>query len=403
MRYFLFFILFYSLRSFADIPVFIGEKESFTANTGYARVGNSAAGIYNPAGLARITTPKLSVSATAFQNYDQKLSGDDLNATVRTFQSIPTQVTSTWKLGSSTIALSAFNTANYDFAVPLTFTIDPVGSFPARAAFREMRLLVGPSFARKISEKVDVGVSVLVEKRDMYQNTALQARFTDPGTGFEVHTLQQSEDKETSLVAVPILGFNYHHSDTLILGARLVIPGMQISGKIKSFQQGMAYVNTGANIVESPSDEYDVEEDFKRRTPAQIGIGINRQLTTRFRFLADIHHSFKLNYQAYQVGGVNAVDEEDDALTNALGCSLGGEYSKGQNLFSFGGLLSENPERNDSANAKTFYGVSGGWTTIRDLFESGVGIYYAVGQRKEEGNTATTTAIGLLLSTSYRF
>ncbi len=403
MRIYIFFILIlFCFQSGADLPVFIGEKESYTANTGFARRANSAAGIYNPSGLARIRTKKLSVSATAYQSYEQKITGE-IEAGVRTFQGIPTQVTSTWSFGSSTLALSAFNTANYDFSIPVTYRDDAIGVVPSRLNLRENRLMVGPSFARVISEKTDFGISILIESRSHYNNSVLQARFTDPGSGASIHTLQQIEDKESSLVAVPILGFNSQITEEILLGLRIIPGSLQISGSVKSFKQGSTYVNTGAAIIEADSEPYDVEEDFKRRIPAEIGLGINAEVSSRVRILADIHHSFKMSYNSYQVGGVNDVEEESVELTNAFGGSIGTEITFGSKFLSMGALLTENLERADSSNAEIFYGVTGGWTTIHDLFESGVGGFYAVGERKDRSNTSKTTAIGLLLSTSYRF
>src|SRR5262245_5891547 len=91
-------ILITAIPAFAQVPFILGEHEGFLGNTGIARLGSSAAGYYNPAGLATVESRKLSATGTLFQ-YGVTEVGGSTNGRSTYFLSIPTQVSTVGKLG----------------------------------------------------------------------------------------------------------------------------------------------------------------------------------------------------------------------------------------------------------------------------------------------------------------
>ena len=387
-------LIFGSHQASAQVPTFIGEQEGLTANTGIGRFGSTAAGYYNPAGLAGVEKDKISVSATAFQSYTQRVTGE-LDMYVQATQTMPTQVTSVWRVPYGTIALSVFSVRDFDFALPFKISIEDVGSVPVRFKVSESTLAVGPSIARQFGDSLSVGLSFLLLKVDRYASAVIRDTKTLPaGT---VDFMSFSEQKSNSLLALPVLGVHKKWNEKFATGLRLASPTFVISGKRKSFDQNITYVNDGVTISNLSEPEADISEKESIKRPMEVGVGAVYQAQEDLKILLDINNSFSMTYKEVPS------DEEDTIVKGAVAVSSGFELLRGKRTYKAGLMWQQNAMRELAPEAEVYYGATVGVATAFEYIDSGIGLYYAAGERKDDGDTSKAQAFGLLLSSSYRF
>ena len=394
-KVFLALILFFGLsRASAQVPTFIGEQEGLTANTGIGRFGSTAAGYYNPSGLAGVEKDKISVSATAFQSYTQRVTGE-LDMYVQATQTMPTQVTSVWRVPYGTIALSVFSVRDFDFALPFKIEIEDVGTVPVRFKVSESMLAVGPSIARRLNESLSIGLSLLLLKVDRYSSAVIRDKKTLPaGT---IDFMSFTEQKSNSLLALPVLGVHKQWNEKFATGLRLASPTFVVSGKRNSLEQNVTYFNDGVSITEISDPESDISEKESIKRPMEVGIGAVYQPREDLKILLDVNNSFSMSYKEVPS------DEEETAVKGAVAVSSGFEFSRGKRTYKAGVMWQQNAMRDLAPEAEVYYGATLGVATAFEYIDSGIGLYYAAGERKDDGDTSKAQAFGLLLSSSYRF
>jgi hypothetical protein len=387
---------FFPLLATADNPVMLGEREGFTADTGIARLGSSAAGYYNPAGLAAVEQSKISASGTLFQQVFPKISGP-ISTSEQSFQSIPTQVSTVRKFGRLRAAFSIFNTHNSDDKMALDINLGTgAPSMPMRVTAQESTLLFGPSLALPILQDLFLGFSAFVRKDDSYLNMVIRA---DSSSGVQqLHELMQLEVQNSTFTFVPILGLTWLVSPDFVLGARLSPPSLPLFGGAQVTTQTVGYtVDNSGNFTDQGIPAATVNHRSTTLAPAEIGLGGAWTLSHRLQLFADAANSFARNYRQYN----GALTDSD--LANSHSFSAGVEWTPSPtSIWAAGALYKEEPLRHLSGTIPAYKAITMGYTMLGEHFDSGVGLSYLFGSSRGL-ESHSFTAIGLLLTSSYKF
>lgn len=248
----------------------IGEHESLRANAG---IGASTPGsvFHNPAGLAHLTQSQLSVSGTTlmyFRSSTDRLI--QLDAAVpydaSGFAPIPATLISTYKLGNYTAATAIL--------VPDLLTLDnrqrhttPSFELTLLQSIRQQTLWLGGSLARRLGDRLAVGISVFGVNRTEISNAFFQ--FTQSAMPGAVNQTLSSQTIGT-LGLTAILGVSYQATDAITLGLRIEPPFLQIRSKANVYQSSLASDGMTTTLTELEKDGV----AYNDPRPADIGIGI---------------------------------------------------------------------------------------------------------------------------------
>lgn len=385
--------------AFAQLPLFVGEREAYTANTGVAREGSTSAALYNPAGLATIENNKLSASATLFERFTQKVSGE-FNAQFGSFHSVPTQVATVWKFSRWRVAFSVFNTQAFDIGLSIRQTTAAYGEVPSRAKIVGSTLLIGPSLATVIDEHWRAGVSLMVRKRDTYGNSVYNFDTTQAGQAVKV--LFQNEVTRNSLLGILQPGAIYDLGEGRRVGLRVDMPSIRFSGTEEIFQQAVGYSDNAGTYTNMSVPGQTSKGKWKDRAPLGLAAGWSMPVPVSAfdssRLFTDLTYSTRTRYQPS-----GNLPSESVELLGSVTLSTGMEFVRGARTFSVGGMFAQNPERNDRTAIREAIGITAGVIESTSTVDTGFGGYYAFGSSQSGATTAKASAFGVMLNSGYKF
>ncbi len=379
----------------AQIPIATGEREALLANSGIARLGSAAAGLYNPAGLATVTQSQLSASGTLFQNSSHHLSGT-LTAHSDSFQSIPTQLSSIGVVRGYHYAFSVFTVRTYDHNVVLNTEIPGgFGIAPANLKATGTSLLIGPSIGIPYQKNLYFGASLFLQKNDDYFNSVL--RVDAVGTTGQIHFLDQTEVQSSTYELAPVLGVIWRYDDDTLLGARLKPPQVSVSGHRKTMNQRVGYfVDNLSNVSDASVPVTNLKENSKTSSAPELALGYSRQLPHQLSVVSDFTYSLKTKWRP-------SVSSEEVTWADSFGLSVGAEWGTSASAWAGGLSYRQNNLRNDAGEVKAFTGLTLGYLTSTEHFDSGIGAAYTFGSGTSEGVTNKLVIVGLLVTSTYKF
>lgn len=380
--------------AWGQTPLVLGEREAFLGNTGIARLGSSAAGYYNPAGLMSVSQTKISASGSLFQTSRQKFTGT-ANTESKTFESIPTHVSTVGRYKDYRYAFTIMNVQTYDYTLGVMTDLGlGVGQTPMRMKATGSALAIGPSIAMPVTKNLFAGLSLMVLKSDIYLNRL--ARIDATGPGGTAHLLASVEDQLSTYTLVPIFGTTYVINDSTTLGVRFVAPSVALSGNVKTIEQAVGYLDNGGAITDLGVPETHTSQKAKLRRPMELGVGLAQSLPRQMKLYADATYSFSLDYE--EVAGAG-----DTEYKGSLHLNTGLEYMSGAGTWSAGGFYMPNISRGDAGEVKNYYGITGGYIHMAEHIDSGIGLSYVFGSGKTTGLSNKASSLGILLTTAFKF
>ncbi|HEU0034326.1 MAG TPA: hypothetical protein VFQ53_27075 [Kofleriaceae bacterium] len=385
----------------------IGEHESLRANAGIA-ASSPGSVFHNPAGLAALDHPQISVSGTTLMYFrsstDRLLELDEpIPYQASGFAPIPASLVSTYKLGSFSAATAIL--------VPDLLTLDnrirqttPMASLNLLQSVRRQDLWLGGALARRLGDRVAVGLSVFGVRRSSISNTFFQVTVpAQPGT------LSQVTASETvDVIGVQaILGVSIEVAPAVTVGVRVEPPFLQLTGGASVYRSQLASDGMMTTLTEIDQDDVDVHQPV----PADFGLGVAIRATDALTLYADV---------ALQLGSTYTTIDDPDLgpptvveLDAAPRASVGFDLQLATKLTLHAGVL-----YNGSASgrleepgdaAEDYYGGAAGITWTSGRTRTGLGALVMRSQGKivpldampGDTETADTTVLGGLLTVGY--
>ncbi|MGE0633997.1 MAG: OmpP1/FadL family transporter [Pseudobdellovibrionaceae bacterium] len=244
----------------------IGEQSAgmggaYTAGT----KDSSALGYYNPAGFSRLERSSISASIIVFKKVetDYAAESDIVSAGLRAnqgfFQSQPTSGTSVIRSRFGNFALSFlgpdFSTFGGEVQISDTNT--------SLLNYRDISQWMGVSYAKPVTETLDVGVSLFYTARQM------QKIVTDRTiVSADSARIFNSEKVLTANSIVPILGIQYRLGEATLLGVSYRNMGVRVSGSASYYSN---FYETGGTVA--PEKRY-TKMVALSRIPERYALGI---------------------------------------------------------------------------------------------------------------------------------
>lgn len=289
----LFFFFSYSVFS-QDNPYLapIGAFEAITGNTGIGRDGSVGAVIYNPAGLASVSTSKISGSASAFGVNSIRTQGRGFDDENNHISSIPTQITSIFTEKKFNWAFSILVPRSSTTKINRVTKTDDLGDYVENIDILSQDTLVGPSIGFEKSRNFKYGLSLFLVKNESKETS-------DTSYGLDTGNpkyLDVYRDENTALAVFPMFGFLFTPSSALSFGVRFSAPSIQLDGHHESTKK--EYQNDGSSGEQSRTDRQSKKRRYER--PIDLGIGFTYQASERLKLLWDISNQFQKKYYAYK-------------------------------------------------------------------------------------------------------
>lgn len=380
----------------------LGEKESLMANTGVALSGSSGAAFYNPAGLASVTNPKISMSAnsymiinTQFRPLD-RFDGHDLNFDAAGFLAVPSSLVSVQKTEPWTLAFSVF--------VPEQNQVNDMSSFSTTnfntqliQSIRAQFILLGLSAAAPLEQGFDFGFGCFYGNYNAATDRSLVA-VPKVGSGItnNAYTTQSlSVDVHGVLCNA---GLQMEVSPQLQFGFTTKLPFFKIKGAGKYFSYSQDINGTVSNTgIKNVSADYDI--------PMNTSVGFRYLLNNKTSLLLDVSYQFPVTYEPYE-GAAAKVETKGTARWN-----LGAIYRWSEKFNLLAGYAS-NPSNQKLAKVgdlkEDFTVMQLGFEMIQKIATTGVGVFVANSKGESivsatQRGSVTTTAYGLILTAGFSY
>lgn len=380
----------------------VGEREAFMANTGVTSASAGAV-FFNPANLARLEHPTVSLSGTTLLLFDIEtdaflvIDGEDQPFHASGFLPIPSSLVSTYSIGSWTVATSVLVPDVIELANRQTFELAQ-----SRTTILQQNsaddLWLGLSAARRIGPRVSVGLSAFGIKRT--RSELLFFQIIRPGEITEILA-----NLETSVIgASAVAGVHVQVTPEIGVGARVQSPMLAIldSGDyynttlVSGPMPGFAETNVELDEVHSP-------------LPTDLGLGVSVRPARGVELAADVNVQLGQSYNEYEAPGLSNRVVLEPALRASVGAEVeiaGVGTARAGVLYNgsaVGGTLDAGDTREDYA------GVTGGLMWHSERTTTGLGAFYLrswgdvapIGVAGRVESLATTT-IGALLTVAYR-
>ncbi len=276
--------------------IIIGDRAAGLAGA-YTAISDDASGLfYNPAGIIFSKDLQLTASANAIHKtkltYKSVLNGGDWNRTSSNI--VPNFFGMTSKFGDGYLgfsyAVTDFEVENQD---SLFTTIPGVSLFIININNQDKITKYGPSYARKISDQWDFGVTLYLHEREreLIQNQWI--RLPGPGNEFEWSSLY-FETSESGIE--PVIGLMWTPSDSLSFGL-----SMRKTFITSSDSRTQQICSSDANnpsvqpvqclpVGGSPIDPTVTSSNVERELPLNVRLGFAYFPTPRLLYSADISY-----------------------------------------------------------------------------------------------------------------
>jgi hypothetical protein len=385
----------------------IGERETLRSNAGIASASPGSV-FHNPAGLARITHPQLSVSGSTYMYFrsatDRLL---ELDAPVAYeasgFAPIPASLVSTYKVGSFGLATAVL--------VPDLFQLDnrqrrgtPSARLNVLQSLRRQDLWIGGSLARPIGDRVAVGLSVFGVRRTSISNSFFQITFPAmPGT-----LAQTTSSESVAILGVTsVLGVMIDPAPWITIGFRVEPPFLQVAGSASIYQATLQSDGMATSLTEIDKDDVDVDQPV----PADVGIGVAVRPSAAVTVYLDVALQLGKDYTFVDDPDLGPPVEVE--LDPAPRASVGVDIQATTSLAIHAGALYNHSAagrlEEGGDTVEHFVGGSGGVTWQSGRTRTGIGAFFMRSRGElvpifaAPGDTepATTTVLGAILTVAY--
>jgi len=383
----------------------MGEAEAFRANAGIA--GSSPGSVFhNPAGLARLEHPQLSVSGTTLLHFNlstdeiSRLDDEPLPFEASGFLPIPASLVSTYQVGPYALATAIL--------VPDMFELNngqiydtPTHHVKLYQSIKRQDLWIGGSVARAFGDKLAIGLSVFGVKRSethiIFNQRTTQAMQDMPRT---IEAQNFSVTATDSLGLTSVVGAMIAPAPWVTIGVRAEPPLLQISTEADIYNSGLE-----ANVL-TEADIADLKINLP--VPADFGVGIAIRPSQRVTIYADAALQLGKTYRQHALLPSIHLDP-------APRFSLGADFHLGRFTLSAGTLLNRSAliQLSDPGDVvEHYWGASAGLTWVKKSVRTGIGAFILRSNAllipssypldpDPEPVPATTQGVGVLLSVAY--
>jgi hypothetical protein len=386
-----------------------GERAAFLGNAGITSdVGEAV--YYNPANLARVGHPNLSVSGNLYVRFEFEadpllvIDGEDQPFQATGFMSIPSTLVSTYQVGGWSLGTAVLIPDAFTFKNRVAFESENLDVTLLQET-QQQSLWVGGGVARVLVPGLSAGVSVFAANEKEAQLSFLRvASAVDPNIVSEVTS--NTDLSVWNLVA--IAGLHWQASPRLGVGLRTRLPPIKLTGSADIYT---ASVVSGTDVDEAFEEEYE-GVDASRPLPVDVGVGVSFRPTSRLEVVADLNLQMPATLTKVDDEEVG-VDRAEVELAPRLG--VGVDWQAVSNLWlRLGGSYNRSaypaPETSGDNVAETYYGVTGGLAWQKDRTQTALGGFFLYtspdliieGSDPIRKSDANGKLYGAMLTVSYR-
>jgi hypothetical protein len=388
-----------------------GERAAFVGNAGITSQRGDAV-FYNPANLARIGHPNLSVSANVYAVVDLEadailvIDGQDQPFEASGFLSIPSTLVSTYQFGGWAVATAVLVPEAFSLKNRITFESDTLQATMLQEQEAES-LYLGAGVAREIAPGLTAGGSVFVAKESATE--LLFVRSEVAGDPLQVSEFTSNTDSTVFNLAV-IAGMHWQATPRLGIGARAHVPPIRVTGSADVYQ---ATLVPGDEMFTSEGEWEDV--DVSAPMPWDLGVGASYMVTPRLELIADLNVQLPDTLTTFDEPDIPEIGTTrlDTELAPRIGAGAEWRFLS-QAWLRLGAVYNRSavgqPDSSDDEPQEHFYGVTGGLAWQKDRTHTAVGGFFmrsdadllVDGADPPRQADARTLLYGALLTVSYR-
>jgi hypothetical protein len=388
-----------------------GERAAFVGNAGITSQRGDAV-FYNPANLARIGHPNLSVSANVYAVVDLEadailvIDGQDQPFEASGFLSIPSTLVSTYQFGGWAVATAVLVPEAFSLKNRITFESETLQATMLQEQEAES-LYLGAGVAREIAPGLTAGGSVFVAKESSTE--LLFVRSEVAGDPLQVSEFTSNTDSTVFNVAI-IAGMHWQATPRLGIGARAHVPPIRVTGSADVYQ---ATLVPGDEMFTGEGEWEDV--DVSAPMPWDLGVGASYMVTPRLELIADLNVQLPDTLTTFDEPDIPEIGTTrlDTELAPRIGAGAEWRFLS-QAWLRLGAVYNRSavgqPDSSDDEPQEHFYGVTGGLAWQKDRTHTAVGGFFmrsdadllVDGADPPREADARTLLYGALLTVSYR-
>ncbi|HEU5057535.1 MAG TPA: hypothetical protein VFU21_13470 [Kofleriaceae bacterium] len=353
-----------------------GERASMLGNAGITSPRGEAV-YYNPANLARLGQPQLSVSGSTYLRFDLSsdallvLQGEDQPFEASGFIAIPSTVVSSYQLGAWTLATAVLLPDVFKLKNRVTFETPAIRITQVLDRERQS-LWFGLGGARRITPDLSVGLSLFVANETDAELSFIRVVQSAPMTVYESF----SNVDRSVLNLDAIAGAYWQASPRVGIGARLRTIPIRLTGSGDVYQSETV---TGDEDLMSEIELEDVH--VSRPAPWDVGLGLSFRPTDALELLADLNVQLPATLRTMDdpVLGV-----EETEVVAAPRAALAADWEIATATWLRLGLLYNrsavaDPDTEPDGVRETYVGVTGGAAWTRGRTTTAVGAFFMRG------------------------
>jgi hypothetical protein len=388
-----------------------GERAAFLGNAGITSQQGDAV-FYNPANLARVGHPNLSVSANVYAVVDLKaepllvIEGEEQPFEASGFLSIPSTLVSTYQIGGWALATAVLVPEALALKNRITFD-SPSLHVTLLQAQEQESLYLGAGAARQIAPGLVAGLSAFVAKEAVSDLSFVRSEVVaEPPVVSEF--ISNSDTTVFNLTAVA--GAFWQPSARFGIGARVQVPPIRLKGSADIYQS-----------ISVPGDDVltgeEAWEDVNASAPLpwDLGVGVSLRATPRLELVADLNLQLPDTLTTIDEPDIEEIGTVRVETELAPRVGVGVEWAfLSQAWLRLGALYNRSafraPETAADEPQEHYYGVTGGLAWQKDRTHTAIGGFFlrsdvnllVDGTDPPRQSDARALLYGALLTVSYR-
>ncbi|MGE0867595.1 MAG: hypothetical protein AB7P03_03470 [Kofleriaceae bacterium] len=384
-----------------------GERAAMLGNAGFTSPEGEAV-YYNPANLARINYPSLSVSGSTYLVYEVgfdpliHLEGVDQPFSASGFVAIPSSLVSTYQIGSWSLATAILVPEAFAMKNRETLTFNETTTTMLQD-LQVQSMWLGAGIAREVAPGWSIGISGFVARETRSDIQIFEVKSAIVGVS------QRSESSDTSIMnLMGIVGVQWQPSRSFGVGLRVQPPSLRLSGTKQVWASSIAVDPMGVMTT----DGYSIDDvPVGQPLPTDIGLGVSVRPHPGAELMIDVGLQLPTSFVAQADPMLGVVTEK---LELAPRVGLGAEIEVGSSmLLRLGAMYNRSAAvgLDDGGPGKEdYFGATAGFSMRRGRTITSIGVfgmqsnpeYEIVGSDPARRSFATMRMYGGLLAVSYR-
>ena len=354
-----------------------GERAAMLGNAGITSAKGEAV-YYNPANLARIEQPELSVSGSTYLKFELstdallELQGVDQPFDASGFVAIPATLVSTYDLGDWALATAVLVPDTFELKNRVTFEA-PDLRVTQLSDTRRNSLWLGLGAARQLTEELSIGLSAFASNETRSDLSFVRVQVGDPAQVIrEVASNRDSSVFNLSAIA----GVYWQPHPRLGLGARVHSAMLRLAGSGDIYQ---SLLQTGMDGAMDESIEVAIDDiAMSRPLPWDVGLGVSFRPRDDLELMADLNVQLPATLTAIDDPDLGVESVEVEAAPRA---SLAVEWAATSRLWLRAGLMINRsayptPEEPGDPVEESYAGATGGLAWQKGRTTTGLGLFY---------------------------